>query len=439
MKGLNDYKKLVPIFMGVLLVASIYGRVKAAREDATTYEDHLIAARDYRAGKIYATSKEEYQKALDMEESLDLYCEIEQMLEEEANSSKIEAWCERIIEKYPNEPIGYEYLINHFKQRESYIDCFKQYEIVQKRGIVSENIENTIASIKYKYTIDRKAYDSISDFVSGYAVYEENGLFGLVSEDGGTKFKSMYVDMSASDGSYCAVTDEHGESYYIDMEGDRRFNFPKDVKVSAIGKMYKNIIPVYSDSKLYYYTASDGIQILGPFDDGKAFSNGIAAVEESGKWFAISTDGTKLTEGYEGFYMNSAGGIASNGRVFANTGDGYVMLDENLQLVNNTKYEDVRAFADDTYAAVKKDGKWGFIDNNGNFVIKPKYEDAYSFCQGLAPVCEGGLWGFIGDNDRWAVEPMFTDARALNNSGCGFVKEQDELKWNMIKFVKNNY
>ncbi len=429
----------MPVVVGVFFVASIYGRVNAANDETATYEDYLNSARKYREERIFATSKEEYEKALEMNDSFELRCEIEEMLEEEGNASKIENWCEKLIEKYPNEPKGYEDLISHYKEIEKYDHCFEQYEIVKKRNIVSEPIEEIIATIKFEYTIQDCGYDEISDFVSGYAVYKDDDLYGLIAKDGEVTLRNFYNDMFASDGTYAAITDDKNESYFIDFEGDRRFNFPKDVEIEKLGMMYEDIIPVYTKGKVYYYTASDGLQILGPYDDGESFYCGVAAVKEGDDWFLITPDGTKVTEAYDGFYMNSSGGVVSNGRIFALKGDGYVMLDENLQLVSDAVYEDVKEFSDSSYAAVKKDGKWGFIDNSGNFVIKPEYEDAYSFSNGLAPVYSNGLWGFIDTNNRWAVEPLFIDARPLSPNGCGFVKQQDETDWDLIKFVEFNY
>ncbi|MDJ0515966.1 MAG: WG repeat-containing protein [Trichodesmium sp. MO_231.B1] len=37
-------------------------------------------------------------------------------------------------------------------------------------------------------------------------------------------------------------------------------------------------------------------------------------------------------------------------------------------------------------AAVKKDGKWGYIDKTGKIVIPYQFDDAYGFQQGLAKV-----------------------------------------------------
>ena len=72
-------------------------------------------------------------------------------------------------------------------------------------------------------------------------------------------------------------------------------------------------------------------------------------------------------------------------------------------------------------------------------MIKPKYEDAYSFSHGLAPVYENGLWGFINTDGEWAIKPEFSDARTLNDKGCGFVKTVENETWSLIKFVEFNY
>lgn len=46
-------------------------------------------------------------------------------------------------------------------------------------------------------------------------------------------------------------------------------------------------------------------------------------------------------------------------------------------------------------AAVKLNGKAGFINTKGKEVIPFVYDDADSFSEGLAPVKNNELWGFI--------------------------------------------
>ncbi len=58
------------------------------------------------------------------------------------------------------------------------------------------------------------------------------------------------------------------------------------------------------------------------------------------------------------------------------------------------KYDDVEDFVEGL-AAVKLDGKWGYIDTTGREVIPFKYDYAGDFSEGLAAVNLDGKRGFI--------------------------------------------
>jgi len=70
-------------------------------------------------------------------------------------------------------------------------------------------------------------------------------------------------------------------------------------------------------------------------------------------------------------------------------------------------------------AAVSK--KWGFIDKNGSMVIKPEFDKAESFSEGLAAVAVNGKWGYIDKAGKFAIEPRFNEAEAFTE-GLAFVK-----------------
>ena len=46
-------------------------------------------------------------------------------------------------------------------------------------------------------------------------------------------------------------------------------------------------------------------------------------------------------------------------------------------------------------AVVREDGKVGYIDKSGAYVIEPQYEKAKSFSDGRAAVEQDEMWGFI--------------------------------------------
>lgn len=58
------------------------------------------------------------------------------------------------------------------------------------------------------------------------------------------------------------------------------------------------------------------------------------------------------------------------------------------------EYDDTRYFKNG-YCAVKKGNKWGAIDKKGNIVVPIKYDEVGNFEEGLASVKLNGKWGFV--------------------------------------------
>ncbi|EIL3899587.1 WG repeat-containing protein, partial [Campylobacter coli] len=48
-------------------------------------------------------------------------------------------------------------------------------------------------------------------------------------------------------------------------------------------------------------------------------------------------------------------------------------------------------------------------DKNGEFVIKPNFDDAWYFREGLAKVGLNGKYGFIDKSGKIVIEPIFDD------------------------------
>ena len=52
------------------------------------------------------------------------------------------------------------------------------------------------------------------------------------------------------------------------------------------------------------------------------------------------------------------------------------------------------------FAAVQKDGKWGYINTKGEQAIECKFDGAGYFNEGLAVVKKDGKWGGIYKHQR---------------------------------------
>jgi len=54
------------------------------------------------------------------------------------------------------------------------------------------------------------------------------------------------------------------------------------------------------------------------------------------------------------------------------------------------------------------EGKWGYVDRQGTLIVPFRFEDAFSFSEGLACVFFNGLFGFIDQTGKIVIEPRFS-------------------------------
>jgi hypothetical protein len=73
-------------------------------------------------------------------------------------------------------------------------------------------------------------------------------------------------------------------------------------------------------------------------------------------------------------------------------------------------------------AAVQPHGtqKMGFIDKFGAFVIRPQFDRAEAFSEGLAPVRIGDFWGFVDRLGKLVIEPQFEGVGSFSDGLATF-------------------
>jgi hypothetical protein len=164
--------------------------------------------------------------------------------------------------------------------------------------------------------------------------------------------------------------------------------------------------------------------VLEPkYDQIKPFENGYARVELNKNWGIINTAGKELVE------------PAYNeiGNYFKNTT--WVRKDKTFGIISNGKFipvdgaEKIWDFEIQDLTFAKKNGKIGFIDLKGNWVILPIYDKAKAFSKNLAPVLVGSKWGYINPKAEFVIPPTYSDAEVFGSNGLAPVKESN---WGFI-------
>lgn len=84
--------------------------------------------------------------------------------------------------------------------------------------------------------------------------------------------------------------------------------------------------------------------------------------------------------------------------------------------------------------ASDEDGKYGYIDEKGEWVIEPKFDYANAFgTNGLAAAYDGEKWGYIDTKGEWKIEPKYDYAYPFY-SGVAEVEKSvdDEYQYALI-------
>ena len=82
-------------------------------------------------------------------------------------------------------------------------------------------------------------------------------------------------------------------------------------------------------------------------------------------------------------------------------------IDKNGEFVIRFQYNDADNFHEGL-AAVQKDWRWGYIDHSGNTVIPFQYDEAFEFDGGIAPVKKDGKWCVIGKDGKVLLETGYS-------------------------------
>ncbi|KJD32136.1 hypothetical protein PK35_11920 [Tamlana nanhaiensis] len=86
-------------------------------------------------------------------------------------------------------------------------------------------------------------------------------------------------------------------------------------------------------------------------------------------------------------------------------------------------------------ALARVDGKFGYINKSGDWVIKPQFLNAKSFSGDYAQaMANDKLWGYINRSGEWVIKPTLKKTKAFQ---CGIAIVNDGLSWYYIDETGN--
>lgn len=107
----------------------------------------------------------------------------------------------------------------------------------------------------------------------------------------------------------------------------------------------------------------------------------------------------------------------------------------NLSLRYAHRYDLISSFHEGLAMVGKRMGarngyRYGFIDEQGNEQIPPRFNNAKHFSEGLAAASQRGKWGYIDQQGQWKIPPIYEEANSFAN---GFSQVKLEGKWGYLR------
>lgn len=427
------YKNFVPLVLIGLMALAWYQLNSKVMAKQNEYGKYVAEARRYSELGVTTYAQKNYMEALKIRDSIDLRFELADCYKKYGDTDNYVKWCQKIQEKYPTDVRIYERLAEAYYQLKDYASCYDTITLAKKRRLFSNNISDVESKMAYEYTFAYNSYEDVSCFMEDYCAVKSKDCWGFVNFKGKVDVSCNYKKVSSFSDGYASVVDQDNSIYFIDTDGNKAIA-TKDTEYTEFGLISDGVMTAVSGGK-YMYLDKSFKKLFGDYDFASAM-NIVAAVKSGNDWEIIDGNGKSIGgRKYQDVIIDENGYACRKNRLFANTGEGYVMLDSEGNMVSNQVYEDAKLFSFGTLAAVKLGGKWGYVDQKGNMVIEPQYEDARSFSYGIAAVKVYDKWGFIDEKGEMKINAEFYDSKDFCKEGSCFVKVGDT--WQLLKLFRN--
>lgn len=315
------------------------------------------------------------------------------------------------------------------------------YGLVDNSGnVIIDNLYTEISSLTDKYE-------------DGYVVRDQNGNYGLINYNKKQVLECKYSEIKHVSGNNLYVVRENGNLELINENGEVLIGsgFEDIINIAS------NNVIFLRDNK-YGVMSSDGTVLIEPTYDELtyAFDGNYVAKKEDSYGIINTSNETKVEFSYSYItymsdesiieadkadgstdLMDTSFNVKVTGIVSEiNTNKGYVKVRVN----NENKYYNFRLeertaqdiFTTNTLFLSRQNGKYGYVNKEGIVVVDYIYDDATEQNDyGYVAVKQNGVWGALDQNGNVIVTPSY---ELTQNTVINFIG-----KWHLAPDLNANY
>jgi hypothetical protein len=212
-----------------------------------------------------------------------------------------------------------------------------------------------------------------------------------------------------------------------------------EIKYNKLGVKFKGLFGIISSTEAWLvYPHPYPVTLLNPDRYFKKSGNTLFLCSYTGTVLYYTTNAIEVKENY---FIESI----STGGTWTIDFDGRIV---SRQLPPAEITEKIFP-ATEGLRGIKKNGKFGFIDDEGRLRIANRYEDIKPFSEGLAAVKIRNKWGFINRDEKIIIQPAYEDvspfqngyARIQQNKMHGLLSDEGKLllpaRYHGIRVLEN--
>jgi hypothetical protein len=246
----------------------------------------------------------------------------------------------------------------------------------------------------------------LQGFSDGLVAIVKGKKWGYMNTDGKVAIELKYDKATSFNGGYAAV--KKGNSFYIINKNGEETKVK--IAVKDVKSFTEGLAPFYTNDKKSGFINTDGtVAIEAQFVSVGYFVNGLAWAKTSDKKIGyINETGEWVIKPQ---FLAAKDFDAESGMARIKKDDGWAYVNKEGEVMNMVT-ETYGDFSEGL-AVGKKNGKVGYFNANGDWVIAADLEAGRAFKNGFAAAKKNGKWGIINTSGDWVIEPKFAGIKDM--------------------------
>lgn len=278
------------------------------------------------------------------------------------------------------------------------------------------------------YPLTGYNWEAMGEITDKYIPAKQGGLWGYISYEGDVMIDYQFQKADNFSGNLARVLTVDNQYAYINRSGVIDFISPFDYSFNPSDGAICGVT-----DGLYGYCDTTGSVIIAPqFDMAFDFHEGFAAVKFGEKWGYITT--------YGAYQVSPTYTFASdykNGYAVCALSTGYGIIDTAGIRTSPFTFDYIGEPDDEGRFPAKQDGKSGYINSRGKWLMQLDYDFCYTYTEGVARVFKDNLWGYINEQGEEIVAPVFADCGEYRNGRAFY--SMDGYTYGFLTLDTENY